>query len=49
VLNGETGKVLRDRGYEPTPTTPEEFGKFMRAEITRWSKAVKDYDIKAED
>lgn len=49
VLKGDAGKTLRDRGYEPTPTTPEEFGKFMRAEIARWGKAVKEYDIKAED
>ncbi len=49
VLNGDAGKMLRDRGYEPTPTTPEAFGKFMRAEIVRWGKAVKEYGIKAED
>lgn len=49
VLNGDAGKTLRDRGYDPTPTTPEAFGKFMHSEITRWSKAVKDYGIKAED
>lgn len=48
VLNGDAGKILRDRGYDPTPTTPEEFGKFMRSEITRWGKAVKEYGIKAE-
>lgn len=49
VLKGDAGKMLRDRGYEPTPTSPEEFGKFMRAEIARWGKAVKEYGIKAED
>ncbi len=43
---GEAAQTLRARGYEPTPTSPEQFGKFMRAEIARWSKAVKDYDIK---
>ena len=48
VLNGETGNMLRTRGYEPTPTTPEEFSKFMRSEIARWSKAVKAYGITAE-
>jgi tripartite-type tricarboxylate transporter receptor subunit TctC len=48
VLKGETGKMLRDRGYEPVPTTPEEFDKFTRQEIARWSKAVKEYGIKAD-
>ncbi len=45
VLKGEAGNMLRTRGYEPVPTTPAEFDKFMRAEIARWSKAVKQYNI----
>ncbi len=48
VLKGDTGKLLRDRGYEPVPTTPAEFDKFTRQEIARWSKAVKEYGIKAD-
>lgn len=48
VLNGETGNLLRARGYEPVPTTPAEFDKFMRAEIERWSKAVRAYGVKAD-
>lgn len=48
VLKGETGNMLRTRGYEPVPTTPAEFDKFMRAEIERWGKAVKEYGIKAD-
>jgi tripartite-type tricarboxylate transporter receptor subunit TctC len=47
VLKGEAGNLLRTRGYEPVPTTPAEFDKFMRAEIARWGKAVKEYGIKA--
>ena len=49
VLKGETGNLLRSRGYEPVPTTPAEFDKFMRAEIERWSKAVKAYGITAAE
>ena len=48
VLKGETGNMLRTRGYEPVPTTPAEFDKFMRAEIERWGKAVKQYNIKPD-
>jgi tripartite-type tricarboxylate transporter receptor subunit TctC len=48
VLKGETGNMLRTRGYEPVPTTPAEFDKFMRAEIVRWGKAVKQYNIKPD-
>lgn len=48
VLKGETGNMLRTRGYEPVPTTPAEFDRFTRQEIARWSKAVKEYGIKAD-
>jgi len=49
VLNGEAGNMLRTRGYEPVPTTPAEFEKFMRSEIDRWSKAVKTYGISGDN
>lgn len=46
---GEAADNLRTRGYDPTPTTPEAFGGYMRGEVVRWSKAVKDYGIKSAD
>ena len=49
LTSGEAPQVLRKAGYDPTPTSPEAFGRFMRAEIVRWSKAVKEYGIKAAD
>src|SRR5690606_11588731 len=49
LSSGEVPQLLRKRGYEPTPTSPEAFGRFMGAEIARWSKAVKEYDIKASE
>ena len=49
VLEGEAGQFLASRGYEPTPTTPEAFGKYMQTEITRWSRAVKEYGIKSTE
>jgi len=45
----DAAKQLSDRGYDPTPTTPEAFGKFMLAEYHRWGKAVKAAGIKATD
>jgi tripartite-type tricarboxylate transporter receptor subunit TctC len=45
LSSGETPQLLRSRGYDPTPSSPEEFGRFMRAEIARWTKAVKEYGI----
>ena len=45
LSSGEAPQLLRNRGYDPTPTSPEEFGRFLQSEIARWSKAVKDYGI----
>jgi tripartite-type tricarboxylate transporter receptor subunit TctC len=34
-------KVLADAGFEPDPSTPEEFGRYIRAEIEKWRKVIK--------
>jgi tripartite-type tricarboxylate transporter receptor subunit TctC len=49
LSSGETPKLLQARGYDPTPTTPEAFAKYLRAEVARWAKAVKEYGIKSID
>jgi tripartite-type tricarboxylate transporter receptor subunit TctC len=49
LSSGDTPQLLRTRGYEPTPTSAEEFGRFMRVEIARWTKAVKDYGITSSE
>ncbi len=36
------------QGVVFTPSTPEEFGAFLRAEVALWAKVVKDTGIKAE-
>ena len=49
-LNAEIVKLLkspdvRDRliadGTDPAPTTPEEFGAYIRSDIPKWAKVVK--------
>lgn len=56
-LNGDIVKALSQpdvksrllqSGAEPMPSTPEEFGKFLKAEITKWGKLVKDANIKVD-
>jgi tripartite-type tricarboxylate transporter receptor subunit TctC len=56
-LNAEVAKVLRapdiqerffTMGAEPAPGTPAELDAFVRREIARWTKIVKDTGIKAE-
>lgn len=49
LSEGDAAKFLSSRGYDPTPTTPEAFGKFMLAEYQRWGKAVKAAGIKATE
>ena len=49
LTSGETPKLLMTRGYDPTPTTPEAFARYLRSEVERWSKAVKQYGIKSID
>jgi tripartite-type tricarboxylate transporter receptor subunit TctC len=33
---------LAQQGLEPTPSSPEEFSAFLRAELAKWAKVVKD-------
>ena len=46
------GKELRDyfvaQGAEPMPMGTEEFGAFMKAELAKWTKAVKDSGAKVD-
>ena len=49
LSGGDAAKQLSDRGYDPTPMAPDAFGKFMRAEVERWGKAVKAAGVKATE
>lgn len=49
LTTGETPKLLSSRGYEPSPTTSEEFANYLKSEVSRWTKAVKEYGIKSTD
>lgn len=56
-LGAETVKVLRmpdirerivRMGYEPTGTTPEDFGRFLRDETDLWAKVIREGNIRIE-
>ncbi|MGQ0750904.1 MAG: Bug family tripartite tricarboxylate transporter substrate binding protein [Betaproteobacteria bacterium] len=43
----EAKAALLKQGAESVPTSPEEFGAFLRKEIAKWSKVIKEAGIKA--
>ncbi len=47
LSGGQAASLLRERGYDLNPSSPEAFGRFLGTEVVRWSKAVKDYGVKA--
>ena len=56
-VSAEVQKILRDpamreklaqQGYEAVGGTPEEFEKFMRDEVAKWAKVVRDSGTKIE-
>ena len=45
--SADVKQVLFNQGLDVHPTTPEEFGAYIKSEITKWSKVVKDSGAKA--
>ena len=44
----ELRERLRDIGTTPAPSSPEEFGDYMRAEIARWGKVIREKGLTGE-
>jgi tripartite-type tricarboxylate transporter receptor subunit TctC len=44
----DLGRRLRDAGTTPVPSSPEEFSKYLREEIVRWGKVIREKGIKGE-
>ena len=49
LSSGPAAQALRARGLEPSPVSPAEFAAFLKAEVVRWSRAVKQYNVKQVD
>ena len=45
IATPEMQKSILARGFEPLGTTPEEFGRHIRAEIQRWKKVIAEAGI----
>jgi tripartite-type tricarboxylate transporter receptor subunit TctC len=57
-MNAEVTKILRDPamrdrltglGMNIQASSPEELGRFIDGQMTRWAKVVKDFGIRAGD
>ena len=49
VLNSpDLRKKLEDQGLNVTPSASDEFGKLIKADITKWAQVVKDSGAKAD-
>jgi tripartite-type tricarboxylate transporter receptor subunit TctC len=49
LSSGPASQALRQRGLDPSPVSPDEFSKFLRNEVVRWTKAVKQYNVKVTE
>lgn len=48
VTSPEVKERFAKQGVEVAPTTPEQFGAFVKAEADRWGKVVRESGIKAD-
>lgn len=48
ILAGPTRQRLEVQGFEPEGGTPAEFAAYIKSEITKWAKVIKDAGIPAE-
>jgi tripartite-type tricarboxylate transporter receptor subunit TctC len=48
VGDPEIQQKMRAQYYEPRPTSVEEFQAFVKNEITKWSKTIREANIKAD-
>ncbi|QJR10839.1 hypothetical protein DSM104443_01909 [Usitatibacter rugosus] len=49
IATPELKARLAGEALEPMPMTPEQFGKYMQADIAHWAKLAKDRNITLED
>jgi tripartite-type tricarboxylate transporter receptor subunit TctC len=48
LASSEVREQILNQGAEPMPMSPGEFGAFMKSELAKWTKVVKDSGAKAE-
>ena len=48
ISSAETTKRLADVGIEAAPGTPEQFSTFVRSELAKWGKVIKEAGVTAD-
>ena len=48
ILATDTRQQLVAQGFEPVGNTPAEFAAYIKSEITKWGKVIRDAGIKPE-
>jgi tripartite-type tricarboxylate transporter receptor subunit TctC len=48
LQSSEAKDALLAQGAETTPMTPAEFGAFVKAEVVKWGKVIREAGIKSE-
>jgi tripartite-type tricarboxylate transporter receptor subunit TctC len=48
LTDAEVRSKLIQAGVTPSPSSPEEFARYLRGEIARWGKLIREKDIKGE-
>jgi tripartite-type tricarboxylate transporter receptor subunit TctC len=49
VARTDVRKSIEKLGFEPLSSTPEQFSEFLKVEIERWSKVIKEANISGLD
>jgi tripartite-type tricarboxylate transporter receptor subunit TctC len=44
----DTAAFLANMGVEPAGTTPQQFGAFIKSEMAKWAKVVRDSGARAD-
>jgi tripartite-type tricarboxylate transporter receptor subunit TctC len=39
---------MRSQYYDPRPSTPDEFAAFVKNEVAKWGRTIRDANIKAD-
>ena len=48
IASDEVQQALRKRGLDPATNTPAEFAAFVRSDLAKWARIVKDAGVKPD-